>query len=79
MHRERHGCDIRLLVSGCKDHQRAHPNMMSVHSLQESSSIDLLEVGMGGGQSCRIHGLPAQQIDHVKELQDAGHGRQRLA
>jgi hypothetical protein len=31
-----------------QEHKRAHPNMVSVHDqTQESSSIDLLEVGMG--------------------------------
>jgi hypothetical protein len=38
-----------LLSSRCKKRKRAHPNMVYVHhSLQERSSIDPLEVGIGG-------------------------------
>jgi hypothetical protein len=42
---------MRLLVSGCKERKRVHSRVMPVHPrLQESSFIDLFEVGMGVGR-----------------------------
>jgi hypothetical protein len=38
----------RIYSSSCKEHKRAHPNMVLVHdSSQERSPIDLLEVDIG--------------------------------
>jgi hypothetical protein len=48
MHRERSGWCVHILSSSCKERNRAHPNMVSVHDrTQTSSSIDLFEVGGG--------------------------------
>jgi hypothetical protein len=39
---------MRLLVSGCKERNRVHLNMMLVHDRShENAFIDLLEVGIG--------------------------------
>jgi hypothetical protein len=47
MHGERSRWEMQLLVSSCRERKRAHPKMVFVHNQsQESSSIDLLEVGM---------------------------------
>jgi hypothetical protein len=63
-----------LLVSGCKERKRVHPNMVSVHHLlQELSFIDLLEVGGGWSTLTRpFFGWMAFQKFSVADLELGG-------